>query len=76
MFGCAETALVEEENPRAKFGTNPKIKEKYIPVLADVAVLCGTALCKLDLERIPVVGLCCIDKRLDAIHRNPSQSRK
>ncbi len=31
MFGCAETALVEEENPRAKFGTNPKIKGKIHP---------------------------------------------
>ena len=74
MFGCAETALVEEENPRAKFGTNPNPKSrKIIPVLADVAVLCGTALCKLDLERIPVVGLCCIDKKLIAIHRNPEK---
>ncbi len=76
MFGCEETALVEEENPRTKFGTNPNPKSrKAYPGTANVAVLCGTALCKLDLERIPVVGLCCIDKRLEQSFAIP-QSEK
>jgi hypothetical protein len=49
MFGCEETALVEEENPRTKFGTNPNPKSrKFSSRYANVAVLCGTALCKLN----------------------------
>jgi hypothetical protein len=48
LRSAPETALVEEENPRTKFGETPKSKSGKIPVIANVAVLCGTALCKLN----------------------------